>query len=829
MEKSLKNLLDQHDNDYSHLEVHYRRETGSELVIDPYRSVSQPLADLTLTASVIIPAYNASHTILQCLYAIEQSSFNRKYPRQLEVIVVDDGSTDTTWELLNQLSFGLSLKVVHQANYGRSQARNTALAVATGDVIICCDADLIMTPFAIEEFMKRHQVLDHVLLLGFYTYLHETDSHADPAFLPRTYGRKAAPFMEDRRVKRRADVWPESIFRDTQHLKRLGKGRVLYTPYETHVGIPQTVYGPLFSLRRRDFLLMGGFEENIQGWGCEILLVAARAGALGNYVIPTYAAAGFHVYRTAEDAHFLWRYNPGQRLTWQEYAANFQLYLHLLHSPFTPAPAQWIEQARLRIQCLYEYHPVEHRVLPQNDSFYETYDQVLARPEYYARYLECLGRYQEALEILARIQEQESTDTVCRQASALLHLGRSQEAVARLQKASETHTSDGELQLRLAFALAATSQFVSAQQHVHEAQKTSPESGGLRYLTGRSFAQHRERARLSMRQGDYELALRDYEAALIDNPEHFAAQVERAQALCASGRHEAATTARDRYYLSTHPIIIPFPERSQAFVDAWNALLIHQPGAAKVYMERLRRLCGLEISIIEHLQEIHEYAESCARHYSHRTMLSMARDIPGCFTENELELLLTLTMQILVARRDHQPVTIVELGSFAGQATVVLGLAMQSAKARARIIAVYEAPTEVIDNEYMTSVLPQELLEWQLHKCGIAEYVIHTTTSPEMHDCELLLVGELRKEGNVRQKVAGHLDRLCPGGLLLVHLHTNDHPVIQDMIHELLMSGSYQFLAQVDHLVVLQQKSVGNFPKPGEHNSCPHYVKEESN
>lgn len=65
------------NNDYSHLEAAYHPATGSELVRDPYRSVHHPVPELTLSASVIIPAHNERPTIEKWLISIGQSSFNR--------------------------------------------------------------------------------------------------------------------------------------------------------------------------------------------------------------------------------------------------------------------------------------------------------------------------------------------------------------------------------------------------------------------------------------------------------------------------------------------------------------------------------------------------------------------------------------------------------------------------------------------------------------------------------------------------------------------------------------------------------------------------------
>jgi hypothetical protein len=89
MGQTLEQQAYAHNNDYSALEAIYHCATGSELVRDPFTSVCHPVPDLTLSASIVIPAWNARGTLEQCLIAIEQSSFNCKYPELLHVIIVD--------------------------------------------------------------------------------------------------------------------------------------------------------------------------------------------------------------------------------------------------------------------------------------------------------------------------------------------------------------------------------------------------------------------------------------------------------------------------------------------------------------------------------------------------------------------------------------------------------------------------------------------------------------------------------------------------------------------------------------------------------------------
>ena len=89
-----------------------------------------------MTVSVIIPAYNASVTIERLLRALTVQEF----PRPFEVIVVNDGSTDKTAEVVKAFP---NVKLVSQPNAGPAAARNTGAAYARGDLLCFTDADCV--------------------------------------------------------------------------------------------------------------------------------------------------------------------------------------------------------------------------------------------------------------------------------------------------------------------------------------------------------------------------------------------------------------------------------------------------------------------------------------------------------------------------------------------------------------------------------------------------------------------------------------------------------------------------------------------------------------
>jgi len=93
--------------------------------------------------SIIIPAYNAGTFLSEAV----QSAVGQGY-RPLEVIIVDDGSTDRTAQVATGL--GEPVRYVHQTNAGPAAARNRGLGMARGDVIAFLDADDLWADGALE-------------------------------------------------------------------------------------------------------------------------------------------------------------------------------------------------------------------------------------------------------------------------------------------------------------------------------------------------------------------------------------------------------------------------------------------------------------------------------------------------------------------------------------------------------------------------------------------------------------------------------------------------------------------------------------------------------
>ena len=99
--------------------------------------------------SVIIPAFNEEQTIGQVLAAL------RALPLEKQIIVVNDGSTDGTYTVLQELRATYELTVVQcQENRGKGFAIRSGLAHVKGEVVVIQDADMELDPADIPELVK---------------------------------------------------------------------------------------------------------------------------------------------------------------------------------------------------------------------------------------------------------------------------------------------------------------------------------------------------------------------------------------------------------------------------------------------------------------------------------------------------------------------------------------------------------------------------------------------------------------------------------------------------------------------------------------------------
>ncbi len=100
--------------------------------------------------SILMPVYNERATLVSAMKDV----LNVSFPCEIELVIVDDGSTDGTRDLYPSLGDDPRVTVhMHARNQGKGAAIRTAASLATGDYVIMCDADLEYSPAEIPSLL----------------------------------------------------------------------------------------------------------------------------------------------------------------------------------------------------------------------------------------------------------------------------------------------------------------------------------------------------------------------------------------------------------------------------------------------------------------------------------------------------------------------------------------------------------------------------------------------------------------------------------------------------------------------------------------------------
>ena len=151
-----------------HVETPADRGRRPGCAVREIRFAPDVAADRSLpsTISVIIPTFNRWPILAETLGAL-----GRQTMREFDVIVVDDGSTDGTWEALEAWQRehpGVAVKAIRQPNLKPGRARNRGLREATGDLVLFLGDDIIPEPDLLAQHLTKHRAVGETIgVLGF--------------------------------------------------------------------------------------------------------------------------------------------------------------------------------------------------------------------------------------------------------------------------------------------------------------------------------------------------------------------------------------------------------------------------------------------------------------------------------------------------------------------------------------------------------------------------------------------------------------------------------------------------------------------------------------
>lgn len=287
---TLVGALAARDNDHRSIVGAFTARTGLD-----WHAPSPAQLGRGVRLSVVIPCCNNAYSLPAVLDALA----NQYTAATLEVIAVDDASTDTTRTLL--ASHPRVDRAVRLATrVGAAATRNVGLHLAAGDTVVFLDADMVLPSHVLADIAARAR--HNTVLVGF---RHNID------YQPGPNGQPLVPDGEpdldaDHRVRWTAparvpmfytgQIYPEAFvgrpLDDTDEFVQLGHDRMYYD-----WDLPRMVVTALVAAPRCAVVDIGGFDAafTADGWGSEDTHLGAALIASGCKVVPLRQARGWHI------------------------------------------------------------------------------------------------------------------------------------------------------------------------------------------------------------------------------------------------------------------------------------------------------------------------------------------------------------------------------------------------------------------------------------------------------------------------------------------------------------------------------------------------------
>lgn len=128
------------------------------------------------TLSIIIPAYNVEKYIAACLDSVLKQDNGK-----IEIVLVDDGSTDTTWALCQQYAEKYNcISAFTKENEGQSAARNYGLEKASGQYVFFMDSDDCLTEGSIDKLFEKMENGENDIVIFLYKKLEDSTGEIFP-------------------------------------------------------------------------------------------------------------------------------------------------------------------------------------------------------------------------------------------------------------------------------------------------------------------------------------------------------------------------------------------------------------------------------------------------------------------------------------------------------------------------------------------------------------------------------------------------------------------------------------------------------------------------
>jgi hypothetical protein len=187
------------------------------------------------------------------------------------------------------------------------------------------------------------------------------------------------------------------------------------------------------------------------------------------------------------------------------------------------------------------------------------------------------------------------------------------------------------------------------------------------------------------------------------------------------------------------------------------------------------------------------------------------RGVEGWLEEDEADLLIAATDRAL---RELGPLAVVEIGSYCGRSTVVLGSVVKTTCAEARVYAIdpHDGKVGALDQGIITRAGTLERFKRNVAAAGLASVVEiiqkHSFEVSWDKPIGLLLIDGLHDYTSVARDFFHFESHVVPGGLIAFHDYADYYPGVKAFVHEMLRTGTYTQVRCVRSMMVVQKQPV---------------------
>lgn len=180
--------------------------------------------------SVIIPVYNVEGFLEECVHSVLSQTY-----KNYEVILVDDGSADSSGEICDSYAKYENVKVIHKENGGLSSARNAGMAIADGDLLFFVDSDDYISKDSLEIMTNIYIDTNADVVVAHFSHKEEDLARRKESAPVVIDGQKALKWLLQERISPSASakLYKAEMFHDI----RFPEGMI----YEDYATIPKIV------------------------------------------------------------------------------------------------------------------------------------------------------------------------------------------------------------------------------------------------------------------------------------------------------------------------------------------------------------------------------------------------------------------------------------------------------------------------------------------------------------------------------------------------------------------------------------------------------------